>query len=110
MKTSELTGALLDYWVARAHGKHNPRIMIGGVCGINGSPFRPSTNWSQGGPLIDGYEAFIGQRSPGFVQVEIMGDNDELNFPDIPGEGPTTLIAVCRAIVRRTYGDEVPDA
>ncbi len=46
LKTSELTGAALDWAVAQAN--------INGAIEFYGSPdFHPSTNWAQGGPIIE---------------------------------------------------------
>jgi len=47
MKTNELTGAALDWAVAEAQGHDFPAADA--FCGI----FNPSTNWAQGGPIIE---------------------------------------------------------
>lgn len=117
MKTAELTGAQLDYWVAKAEGFMRPRIVMG-VCVVDlpdGHPMQPSTDWAHAGPIIerdritlvhcehgttagDEWEAYIGPLDPSRL------DNDPPT-----AEGPTPLIAAMRAKVASTYGDEVPD-
>lgn len=110
MKTAELTGALLDYWVARAEGRTAPRIAnrypSGQVCytqmaNISNYPYAPSVNWSQGGPLIEKYNLDIDKIGP--VQW-LATDNG-----DIYGIGDTPLQAICRAVVRAAFGDEVEE-
>lgn len=60
----ELSGVELDYWVARAVGAVDATIEDWGgftaVCvttyqAFEPVPFRPSTDWSDGGPIIDRY-------------------------------------------------------
>jgi len=66
VKTSDLEGAQLDYWVARAEGLSNPRVE-GGCCwvasincddgpamsGKADAAFSPSTDWARAGPIIE---------------------------------------------------------
>lgn len=62
--------------------------------------YRPSTDWSQGGPLIDRYSINIGRRD-GVSLAQCM----ELQSHALSGQ--TTLIAACRAIVDAKLGDTV---
>ena len=102
VKTAELEGAPLDWAVAKAAGwdfsKEFYRIMAQG--------YRPSTDWSQGGPLIEKYKLEIVQAGHGFACVKSWVfscyDVDELH-----PEGSTHLIAAMRAIVAAKLGDEV---
>lgn len=61
----------------------------------------PSTDWSQGGPLIEKYCVGFGLYSDYFFAVT--------GLDDLPGDsdGSTHLIAACRAIVAAKLGDEV---
>ena len=57
VKTSELTGAALDWAVAKSMGGHIG-VANGDVCFDTGNGegfnvFTPSTDWSQGGPIIE---------------------------------------------------------
>lgn len=103
MKTSELTGALLDYWVAQIEGMlrlvktDDILFKLGG--------YSPSTKWTQGGPIIERERMKVeplrdgpwtaSARTAGFVIVGAIGD--------------TALIAAMRAYVASKFGDEVPD-
>lgn len=86
-KTSELTGAALDWAVATCEGLDYWEPEIG--------PSQPeySTDWAQGGPIIE---------------REKMGV-----FPTHDGwaagmqSGPTLLIAAMRCYVASQFGDEV---
>ena len=100
MKTAELEGALLDYWVERAAGPA-PTIVFGGACGTNGSSrYSPSTNWAQGGPLIE--------REMLEIRNEVWGGFNAMGN-GCYGDGPSILIAAMRCIVASKYGEEVPD-
>jgi len=117
VKTSELSGALLDYWVARAEGIQHPRAMRELAPGFvmvtyesrdeNGlitryRAFEPSSNWVDGGHII--------QRD----HIGIMPSNARwVAWPsselEARGFGETALIAAMRAKIWGHYGDEVPD-
>lgn len=106
MKTSKLTGALLDYWVARADGREV--FMSVGRCWADDpiDVYAPSTNWAQGGPLIEKYGlAVVGGNDQYWYS---MPSSDEVY---VGGGAPsdTPLQALCRAVVRAAFGDEVED-
>lgn len=63
-------------------------------------PWSPSTDWSQGGPLIDKYEVSIISQEPG-AQPCAWTDRTA------PWHGDTNLIAACRAIVAAKAGETV---
>lgn len=112
MKTAELTGALLDYWVARAEGVPATQLFfyqtpytIETVCGrhvLNNFPVavRYSTDWAQGGPLIEKYNLDM-------FEVDDIWSSSVFEQPDIDGDTP--LQAICRAVVRAAFGDEVEE-
>lgn len=110
MKSSELTGALLDYWVARAEGSTDTCIQqwhTGPMClsshdAFEPVPYRPSTAWSDGGPLIEKHGLFIDRLHSG---TWVSGFPSTLD----PVNGPAPLVAICRAVVRAKFGDEVPE-
>lgn len=63
MKVSELEGSELDYWVAKVV---KPKDYQGGwftddtlPSHANFTEFEPSSDWSQGGPLIEEYKICI---------------------------------------------------
>ena len=58
IKTSELTGAALDWAVAKCEGKdhdceaHAGNVLYGRVAS-GFIHYKPSTDWAQGGPIIE---------------------------------------------------------
>lgn len=114
IKTAELTGAQLDYWTARAEGVPAPQLFFyqtpytaETVCGrhvLNGFPVavRYSTDWAQGGPLIEKYRVrFDANLGAGWYA------SVETGFAET---GDTPLQSICRAVVRAAFGDEVEEA
>lgn len=102
-KVSELTGALLDYWVAKAEGL-DPEISAFGACLVTGvADYAPSINWAQGGPLIEKHN----------IPLEQCMDTWTAMAPNatmfVEADGDTPLQAICRAVVRAKFGNEVPD-
>jgi hypothetical protein len=98
MKTSELTGTALDWAVAKCEGLETwndcCQILLVG----DDEPFHPSTDWSQGGPLLDQY----------ITKLEDYGDQWGAEGPNLPERfGPTPLIAAMRCLVASRLGDEV---
>jgi len=120
MKTAELTGAHLDYWCARAEGVLPEQLEIrqvqrgtdyhcvlvaprmdGAATAVGVMDY--STRWAMGGPLmlkhqvecrsysLDNWHARCPMKFSGYVQ------------------GGTPLEAICRAVVRAAFGDEVED-
>jgi len=90
MKTSELTGVVLNWAVAMSENWAGADFEV--------KPY--STDWSQGGPIIE--REFIG----------LQRWNEEHEWAaDIGGDfeqyGPTPLIAACRCYVASKLGDDV---
>jgi hypothetical protein len=115
MKTSELTGAALNWAVALAEegeqlakGWHPHTVEYRGERVLRAVPYTPSTDWSQGGPIIE--REGIGLRGP-----SIRG-NAWAAFIDLSGTsqgsqhrhtGPTPLIAAMRCYVASKLGDDI---
>lgn len=112
MKVSELTGALLDYWVARAEGIKNTDIFWreGGDFWTWGHDYgyHPSTDWAQGGPLIEKHKMLCAPRHAGGWSA--WASAGLVHKATNEADGETPLQAICRAVVRAKFGDEVPDA
>jgi len=141
IKTSELSGAALDWAVAKVAG-----IPTGVMSGIPyrqdlpgdtygpGPIWKPSTDWSQGGPLIQSNQIFLepprdvhranydektGKVRGCWQTYESWHATVSARVRTLPpkiegfpgrvgrGEGETALIAACRAIVTSVFGDEV---
>jgi hypothetical protein len=107
MKTSELSGAALDWAVAKCEGllcfgyrtdgeRFAVELSDGEVEG-----FMPSTDWVQGGEIIEREGIAVWQFDD--VTWRAMGKD---TVPD-PLEGATPLIAAMRCYVASKLGDEV---
>ena len=92
MKTSELTGAALDWAVAKCEG-------ISVRNGFDDNCPEYSTDWAQGGPIIERERIEI------VFNGEVWDAYDHLRH--IPEEGSTPLIAAMRCYVAATLGVEV---
>lgn len=105
MKTSELSGAALDWAVAKCEPDDTASIYFD----ENGEPichddwpdnqeFKPSTDWAQGGPIIEQEKITLewtGEDWMGYIR------HDEESF------GHTPLVAAMRCYVASKLGDEV---
>ena len=124
IKTSELEGAALDGAVAKAVGvtrpeigddgslQKRPRIFCTAGGGMGTMPYkmeyRPSTDWSVGGPLIADGVYMLCRQNPLFpIPVGTEGWIAAHEGLPLLFDGPTPLIAACRAIVAAKLGDEV---
>ena len=97
MKTSELTGAALDWAVAKC--EKSERQPIG-----HPAHFSPSTTWAHGGPIIER------------ERINVCGIyNDPTRWGAVQADGrcmrnalgPTALVAAMRCFVASRLGDEV---
>jgi hypothetical protein len=101
IKTSELQGAALDWAVAKCEG-HETLMCRGKLETLfteNG--WTPSTNWEQGGPIIEREKINLGW---------VFCDGREFWIATMylaEDEGPTPLIAAMRCYVASKMGDEV---
>lgn len=114
IKTSELTGAALDWAVEFAN---NPELIWGDTIGLHWasrtivipalvSPdcYRhPSTNWAQGGPIIEREKMLVDTTMDESIWVG-QKEMDRAFYQEV---GPTPLIAAMRCYVASKLGDEV---
>lgn len=98
MKTSELIGPALDWAVAKCEGVDEEAARL------FHDEFDPSTNWAQGGPIIEREK----------ISVDFDADYDSggpcaASTRDAPcyWVGPTPLIAAMRCYVASKLGDEI---
>lgn len=139
MKTSDLTGALLDYWVARALGyrfwlekRGDYRLAVRQAPGER-EPYKASLNWKN---QVDRYTevfsfsdikcGFFGVGVPKFSSSWADGgpiiEREAIELVPLQGsgwssrkcyenryQGVTPLIAAMRAFVASRFGDKVPD-
>ena len=100
MKTSELTGAALDWAVAQCEGlDEREYVEIDNLYGAKWRGPEYSTDWAQGGPIIE-------RECMEFDYDE--GPQTYRAFNGINGaEGKTHLIAAMRCLVSSKLGDEI---
>ena len=138
MKTSELTGVALDWAVAKCEDKNGVLhddgitrcIVIAAASGVYKGTWKPTINWSQGGPIIEQENITLIRANDQYIE----GKNIPLWFAETDkwvghnitagyeGEyfdpcfmvdeaggcyGPTPLIAAMRAYVARKLGNKV---
>ena len=107
MKTSELTGAALDWAVAQAEGnvrlQYDSRegLIINNVLGW--IPYRPSVAWQQGGPIIEREEMTVCCHWMRPFATKLVKETRKV----IQCNGDTPLIAAMRCYVASKLGDEV---
>jgi hypothetical protein len=103
MKTSELTGAALDWAVAKCE-----RLKGNVIEAVRVGELSPSTQWHWGGPIIERTCASL------FVDLKhaaFEGHPEEFWFCEIAEGGlwfgPTPLIAAMRCYVASKLGDDI---
>jgi hypothetical protein len=109
IKVSELTGAALDWAVAKCEGPNSVAACYYDEDDLpmcrDEAPhmeWRPSTDWKQGGPIIEREGITLTHQAD---QWSAQTDDDLFAY------GPTTLIAAMRCYVASKMGDtiEVPE-
>jgi len=110
MKTSELTGAALDWAVAKCEGVALVLAPFTGarnfvILGQNMKPtivmYEPSLYWAQGGPIIEREKITLCYDT---CQPRWVGCDWAARLTEF---GPTPLIAAMRCYVASKLGDEV---
>jgi hypothetical protein len=122
MKTAELEGALLDYWVARSMPTKNSTTIRESSWGVKGcyvlDPdtnewkfFAPSRRWADGGPIIERERIAIVPTGNGWTGCYTNGSLslDLDATATVQQDGPTPLIAAMRAYVALKFGEKVPE-
>jgi hypothetical protein len=114
MKTSGLTGAALDWAVAKCEGPNSVAACYYDEDDLpmcrDEAPhmeWQPSTNWAQGGPIIEregiSLETWHGAWK---AELEFLPD-DDTHYRYGQGAGPTPLIAAMRCYVASKLGDNI---
>lgn len=108
IKTSELTGAALDWAVRLSRGDavsldEDQWVCVNGIADMPLAAYTPSTDWAQGGPIIERERITV-----------TYNDNDDVweafyesGMNDDYERGSTPLIAAMRCYVASKLGDEV---
>lgn len=103
LKTTELMGPALDWAVAKAEGYiDDPESWLHGASleQVKAGTFKPSTNWSQGGPLIE-------REAVSLTQFSDHPKWTAKHPASVCFDGPTPLIAAMRCLVASKLGDTV---
>jgi hypothetical protein len=107
MKTSELTGAALDWAVAKCEGAEL-YISYGAACRVGGW-IDYSTDWAQGGPIIEreeiGVQCIPAGTRKGWWALVTSRFHDRSSPDEVRGDTP--LIAAMRCYVASKLGDDV---
>ena len=119
IKTADLTGAALDWAVAKLLNKERYGIgliyLIRDGKWLDHDKHRYSTDWAQAGPIIDretisvisdDYHGGRGGRSRWSAALSVY-ESDVGGSLCYGGDGPTPLIAAMRCFVASRLGDEV---
>lgn len=124
MKVSELTGALLDYYVAQAEGKNFVFISVKWDACVDSSiladdedlydkkaVFSPSTNWAQGGPIIERERIKLLPTIPTAATwyASIWNGTTLADGVSHRAQADAPLVAAMRAYVASKFGDEVQE-
>lgn len=116
VKVSEASGPVLDWMVAKREDKLGERTQAsnfaqlckerGGVAFTHGRVYSPSTDWAQGGPIIDRMMR-DGLRLTGYTCLPTDPTSCQAQIKSIVTGGPTALIAAMRCYVASKLGEEV---
>lgn len=116
IKTQDLTGPALDWAVAKAEGllkeQRNKGIDFiapdfhGCHWVRSGAWFRPSTDWAQGGPIIDREDINLMHAEPGSMNDQ-AGIQCTAHKNGLYSDGITPLIAAMRCYCSAKLGDEI---
>jgi len=107
IKTSELTGAALDWAVAKCEGlkitislseKYSAAVFSEKYEDF----FDPSVSWFQGGPIVHRERMTLEGHNEGWQAIKFHDIR-----PWTKATGPTPLIAAMRCLVASKLGDEV---
>ena len=98
MRTKDLTGPALDWAVAKCMGENMEYWFEKFTGGADRRALLTnySTDWSQGGPIIEREEIALHKGDDWFARCK-----------GYDGTGPTSLIAAMRCYVASKLGDEV---
>ena len=105
VKVSEASGVVLDYLVAKCEDLHTgiDGFWTTAVLEQEENPFRYSTDWALGGPIIESIDIARFNTYPDWEAT--MNETD--NNPFATAVGPTPLIAAMRCYVVSKLGEEV---
>ena len=106
MKVNELSGAALDWAVAKCEVTYI-RVVCGVLYAEEGDNYQPSSDWAQGGPIIERewIELTLNTDPGGGEWVAQIADDVPDGYHS--ASGLTPLIAAMRCYVTFKLGDEI---
>lgn len=115
VKVSNLTGAKLNWAVAKCEGHEIDSLMGGAVwywlkCSLTGDMevvdlYNPSIDWAQGGPIIEREKITVSIGHDGvWIAYSMQNYEDRKEYMQA---GPTALIAAMRCYVSMRLGNTV---
>jgi hypothetical protein len=109
MKTSELSGTALDWAVAKCEGLINGDALDVGF--IREGGYTPSTDWAQGGAIIEREGLGLAITKGVWSASLIHEDKEYGGVMYTEQEGKTPLVAAMRCYVASKLGDniEIPE-
>jgi hypothetical protein len=116
IKTSELTGAALDWAVAKCEPDDTLAIYFDEDTGEplcyddweDNQEYKPSTDWAQGGPIIEREIISVSHDTAGStIEWAAWTPAPIRDEAEAFGYGPTPLIAAMRCYVASKLGDTV---
>lgn len=116
MRADQLAGAKLDLWVSRALGGEfyvpksatDPRFIETIEERKRTKDFHPSTDWRQGGPIIEREKIFLVPNPDGWAACASFDTFSAGSAEHLWQYGPTVLIAAMRSFVASKFGMELP--
>jgi hypothetical protein len=114
VKVAEATGPALDWLVAKCEGKagdcvvHAGNVLYGRVTS-GFVQYSPSTDWSQGGPIVERERIELLVSPEGHFRAIL--NRFDLTVRPTEQRGPTPLVSAMRALVASKLGEtaEVPE-
>ena len=115
MKTNERTGAALDWAVAKCEGPNSVAACYYDEDDLpmcrDEAPhmeWRPSTNWAQGGPIIEREGIVVDSRKEyGWIAAREFWYLEDKADHALCSKGETYLIAAMRCYVESILGDDI---
>ncbi len=110
MKTSELTGAALDWAVAKCEGVEVEYLNDGITECLLQKPsgqYAPSTDWAQGGAIIEREKISLVWTPKSGHWTAVHTKLTTEGWEDKKQDGETPLIAAMRCYVASKLGDEI---
>ena len=121
VKVAEASGRVLDWLMAMCNGKgiefdcpSDPWLTVDGIVDQPLHSYTPSTDWAQGGPIIEREELHWGFGGMRDGKRNCLGRDGKRNclgqkrgYWQKPTLGPTPLIAAMRCLVTSRLGEEV---